>query len=286
MEFNGTGFICDADNITLDLNGHSIIGRFISSSGPNFPAEFGISANGHSGITIKNGTITGFVFGIYLFSCDHCIVKDIISTSNNLNGIMLLGSSNNTVKGCTTADNGAFGIAMNIGSDNNEVKGCVSNNNELMGIYIGGNPATSPSNGNTIKDTTTGSNQVFGVLIENSTFNVVINCTSVNNMVFGIMIRNSHYISLLGNKVEGNLASGILLAPGTDDNLVQDNSIWGNSVDGLIVGGNNNQIINNKFKGNLSFDILDNTHGTGTAGTANFYAKNKGTSSQPSGLVK
>src|SRR6516164_4339124 len=49
----GDGLVIGADNITLDLAGHSI-------SGLNSPGSEGIADNGHGGITVKNGTISNF----------------------------------------------------------------------------------------------------------------------------------------------------------------------------------------------------------------------------------
>ena len=57
----GTAITIGADNITLDLNGHSI-------TGPNDQGQTtsGVRSDGHSGVTVRHGSITGFDAGVYL----------------------------------------------------------------------------------------------------------------------------------------------------------------------------------------------------------------------------
>jgi parallel beta-helix repeat protein len=66
LNCTGDGLIIGADDVTLDLNGHTIHG-FRSSSGQRFP-PIGVSTPfedpGLSGIEIKNGTVTGFSLGL------------------------------------------------------------------------------------------------------------------------------------------------------------------------------------------------------------------------------
>jgi hypothetical protein len=57
----GNGIVIGADNITLDLNGHTIDGT--SSSGD------GVANVAHLGATIKGGTIQGFGVGVRLGTC-------------------------------------------------------------------------------------------------------------------------------------------------------------------------------------------------------------------------
>jgi len=48
MIFSGTGFIIDANNITLDLNGHTITGSYSGA----LPYH-GVSVSGHTGVTLR-----------------------------------------------------------------------------------------------------------------------------------------------------------------------------------------------------------------------------------------
>ncbi len=69
----GTALTINAADITLDLGGHTISGD---------PLEVGVMVNGFSGITIRNGTISGFNDGIFLIDSDNTLVEHL--TINNL----------------------------------------------------------------------------------------------------------------------------------------------------------------------------------------------------------
>ena len=52
------GIVIDADNFTLDGAGHTVTG-----SG----SSYGISLSGRTGVIVKNLTVQGFDYGIYLY---------------------------------------------------------------------------------------------------------------------------------------------------------------------------------------------------------------------------
>jgi Right handed beta helix region len=86
----GNGIVIGADNITLDLNGHTIDGT--SSSGD------GVANVAHLGATIKGGTIQGFGVGVRLGTCSPatgCPLGDILPSADG-----------NTVRSLTISGNG------------------------------------------------------------------------------------------------------------------------------------------------------------------------------------
>jgi YVTN family beta-propeller protein len=105
LNCSGPGLTFGADGITLDLNGHTINGN----SGPceECPFEAGIEINGHTGVTIINGTVHGFVYGIFVQNGSHDnTVTSIVTTNNIFNGISLLGDSDdNQIEDCQSQDN-------------------------------------------------------------------------------------------------------------------------------------------------------------------------------------
>lgn len=154
-------------NVTLDLNGFSIIGN--TDTGSN--NGIAVTANRH-GITIKNGTISPFLFGdgISAFASDNLVVQNVrvignvrgiiagqsahivdCIVSNNLNDGITVGdhcivarcqaignggAGIRTVTGaivtaCTAMDNGGDGIRTGTGST---VRGCNARNNTSDGI--------------------------------------------------------------------------------------------------------------------------------------------------------
>ena len=88
------------------------------------------------------------------------------------------------------------------------------------------------------------------------------------------------------------LLSGLLLL-GADSNLLKSNHIAGNGTvgpdrDGLSADMNskNNQILDNHMSNNVGFDCRDDSVGTGTAGTANTWNNDMGTTQNRPGLCK
>ena len=144
----GNAININADNVTLDLNGHGIYG-------PGTGTGYGISAVNCYNITIKNGIVRGFYFGIYLGNDDNHKgaghrIEGIQASNNGLYGIYVCYS---TVTNCTANNNGDRGIyafksivtnctANYNGSDGiyayrSAVKGCNVRNNTGYGINMG-----------------------------------------------------------------------------------------------------------------------------------------------------
>ena len=68
---SGNGLVVGADNITIDLNGHSI-------RGVNAPGSIGIANDGHQRVEIKNGTIADFfVNGVRLHDAPRSVVRNM-----------------------------------------------------------------------------------------------------------------------------------------------------------------------------------------------------------------
>ena len=141
--YNATGDLhaCGGDclvvannRITINLQGHSII--------QDCPTAFGAGVT-DGGIArdqtvVKNGAITGFVFGIELDSSDRSEVRNIGVASNSLDGIIV--GSRSLVKECEAVSNG-FGSILGgdgvRGADNVQVRDCEASGNGANGIRVG-----------------------------------------------------------------------------------------------------------------------------------------------------
>src|SRR5881296_2888162 len=65
LDCPGDGIVIGADNITLDLNGHTIDGSGLSGCNNSGKIYDGVrDPAGHDGVTIENGTIQDFWRGI------------------------------------------------------------------------------------------------------------------------------------------------------------------------------------------------------------------------------
>jgi Periplasmic copper-binding protein (NosD) len=114
----GNGIVVGADNITLDLNGHTIDGT--TSSGD------GVSNVAHLGATIEGGTIQGFSVGVRLGTCSPATGCPFGDTLPSADG--------NTVRSLTISGNGvAIVLAKTVHN--------VIRKNELVdnrfGIFVG-----------------------------------------------------------------------------------------------------------------------------------------------------
>jgi parallel beta-helix repeat protein len=134
---NTTAILITADNVTIDLNGFSILGPTVCSGGPPVtscsPTGMGRGVDGGSqrSITVINGSVRGMgMAGIYFdFMGGGGRVENVHADSNGGFGIHI---SYGTVSGNTATGNGDFGIfvAYSTVSDN------TATGNEQGGIFV------------------------------------------------------------------------------------------------------------------------------------------------------
>jgi hypothetical protein len=99
-----------ADNVTIDLNGFSILGPIVCSGSPVTcsPNGFGRGIYSTSKRTsVSNGTIQGMGWGVWLHGGFGSLVDNITTISNGFGGIDLL---NAIVTRCSAYSNGHEGI--------------------------------------------------------------------------------------------------------------------------------------------------------------------------------
>ncbi|AMM40430.1 parallel beta-helix repeat protein [Candidatus Desulfofervidus auxilii] len=194
----------NADNVTLDLNGHGIYR-------PGTGTGYGIYARNKFNITIKNGIVRGFYYGIYLYNNpDHKgaghRIEGIQASNNGRNGIYAYYS---TVTNCTANNNGDDGISASYST----VTNCTANNNGDDGISASYSTVTNCTANNndiginachsTVTNCTANINGTNGVYAYYST---VTNCTANNNGDDGIYAFHS---AVKGCNVRNNTGYGI-----------------------------------------------------------------------------
>ena len=124
-----------SDNVTIDLNGFSLIGPVVCTGSPVSSCPFMGSGTGifssKSNLTVLNGTIRGMNDGITFVGGDNHIEK-VHATSNTSIGIGS-GNGQSLVTSCDTSFNGVFGIF-----GNGKAEGNVAEGNGLDGIVFAG----------------------------------------------------------------------------------------------------------------------------------------------------
>lgn len=233
---NTTAILVQTDNVTIDMNGHAILGpNNCTGSGTSLVCDHngtgrGIDAQFRKNIKVYNGIVRGM--GAYgLFTGNGAIIESMRVQSNGQDGIFVpIG----TVSGNTASNNGGDGIVGNNGT----VSGNMANDNGGNGIFIGSNGTV---NGNTANN-----NGDDGI-----------------DVVFG---------TISGNTVRGNHNDGIRAETGTvSGNMAGDNGEDGISVNEGIVNGNT-AIHNEEYGLDLgasagyvnnvaSFNVIDDVNG-------------------------
>jgi parallel beta-helix repeat protein len=102
------GLVIGADNVTLDLNGHVIDsdGTEFSSCGVDEPCDIGIVGFGHSGVTIKGGTIREFGVGVLVVDTSGTHITRLVAADSLFSGVILAGASSSSIEGVTASRNG------------------------------------------------------------------------------------------------------------------------------------------------------------------------------------
>lgn len=130
-----TGIVIGADNLTLDLNGHRIDGdaALVDACPEGDICDVGIlNQAGHTGITIKGGSITDFAVGVFVQEASDNSLRRLTVSKSQFAGVVIQVSSRTLVEesvvsrnGLTTAEAGLLILAA---PDTHIVRNRVSGN--------------------------------------------------------------------------------------------------------------------------------------------------------------
>jgi parallel beta-helix repeat protein len=173
------GFVINADNVTLDLGGHTITGP---GMGPQtWPAPqldtVGVRTGGHTNVTIRNGTISQFSTGIYFVDMEKSRIEDVKSERNRF-GFYIHASKENAIRRSTVVGN-IYGLHLQDANDN-----LVEGNNLIRQTY------NSPGG--------------YGIYLYRSTGNRIVENTIENNVNWGIWFSDAKGNTIFHNNVAGN----------------------------------------------------------------------------------
>ncbi len=224
----GEGIVIAANNITVDLNGHTISGNPQARGSSD---KIGVELRRVTGVTLENGTVKGFDAGVALMGGSGNSVRRI-TAQDNVNyrivtgrnsqpeditpdvgpycdfgdGITLFNSNNNRLENNVAFGNGPFaGISMVFDSNDNVVSNNRVNDNDVMNQTRSGQGTTCGSEAN-------------GPVPEPSPYC----CDTYGRFSQGVGIR-----------IEG---------PGAERNLVDKNQLLRNGLAGVLVSGYNIQM--------------------------------------------
>jgi len=202
---SGKAIEIQANNVVLDLNGHRL-GGLAAGAGTQ---AYGIYAYQRQNITIRNGTVRGFVTGIYLddayappyttFTSQGHIIEEIRADMNTNFGMLIVGRGNivrnNVVMytGGTTLNAGAYGIDT-FGPGNRVINNDVYETKEQTGgvayaIFIQAGQSSVVAN-NRVGNLALGPGTSTGIQVYAS-FNVSVKDNSISMMYYGIYFSSS-----------------------------------------------------------------------------------------------
>jgi hypothetical protein len=165
---HGDGLIAGARGITINLGGHTISGTGSGS---------GVVGIGLETVTIENGTVTGFEYGIMAID-GNVTIHGIAATSNEEDGIQ------------------AEGVTVSITDS-------TANDNQLLGIF------TFETGRLNITDSTANGNTVMGMLVA-ADKNSIAGSTANDNNRDGIFSLAEETLSITGSTANGNKEDGIV----------------------------------------------------------------------------
>jgi parallel beta-helix repeat protein len=202
--------VVERNNIVIDGNGYTLQGAGTGT---------GIYLSGGENVTVRNTQIKAFRYGI-----------------------VLSGSSNNSINGNTITNNGD-GIYLDGSSNNNSISGnTITNNGD--GIYLDGSSNNNSISGNTI------TNNWYGIVLSGSSNNSISGNNITANNWDGIVLSGSSNNSISGNTITNN-GNGISLGSSSNYNSISGNNIVNNGFYGIYLdGSSNNKFYHNNFINN------------------------------------
>jgi parallel beta-helix repeat protein len=284
------GLLIGADNVTLDLNYHTIDGDGKPTGGCDPQTDFcdvGIANFGYDRVTVVHGSLRQFGGGVDFGQVDHNRLLDISASKNADVGIQLFGCSRSVVRnssgiGSTSRQNGT-GLGLFGCHDSRVLRNSVRNNAGHHGLVL------VDSNDSLVKGNRVSGNGGEGVILEGGERNkftrnrVIRNDGGItlgpgsHNVVArnrisrgrdGIRIEKGHDNLVADNVVSHARRAGIRLGIphpflGGAHNTVRGNLVKGSRVDGFLVNRKDN---NSLLKGNTArgagddgFDIRSHT---------------------------
>jgi hypothetical protein len=210
---SGNAIEIATNNVVIDLNGHKL-GGLAAGSGTY---ARGIYANQRKDITIRNGTVRGFLEGIFLddagpytTSQGH-LIEDIRADLNTYHAIQVAGRGNiirnNQVVNTGGSGSYAYGIlAFGPGArvlNNDVIETKEKSSGAAFGIYLESAPGSVVEN-NRIGNSSLGPGNSGGIYITTSSTDVLVSNNRVTTMNSGV----GYDTSPSTGKYRDNLTSG------------------------------------------------------------------------------
>jgi parallel beta-helix repeat protein len=225
------GIVIGADDITLDLNGHTIDGDDALVDPCPEICDIGVFNGGHDGVTVRHGSVREFSIGVFVAEVSHNRLLGISSSRNQFSGLGFFRGTRSLVRNCSvssTARGGGPGMFL-VESDHDRVLNSSFRNNGDQGIFVGN------SDRNLIKGNLFSHNGFYGVILEEADRNQVRGNRSVQDGEVGFYVAPGNRNVIVGNHVTHSGGRAIEV-DGGDDNVIARNWARDAMGDAIIVG--------------------------------------------------
>jgi parallel beta-helix repeat protein len=264
----GSGLVIGADNLTLDLNGHTLDADAAAGDcSQGNTCDLGVdNTAGFDGITIKGGRITDFSFGVVVVGAPDNVLSRLSVSRQRLAGVMFIESTGGRVERNSITRNGLTTdfAGMNVfGSTGLVIEGNDISQSGDIGLFL-----VDESSRNTIRHNRFADNPESGILIGGD-----------DNIVDGnIFLRDGGGLGLGGNRnrVTSNVVLDIPAACGEEgcgpglqveegsSNVISGNVVrrvptgiaveaFGPSTAGTIVSDN---VVDSAYGDGISVDVI------------------------------
>jgi parallel beta-helix repeat protein len=242
-ECPGDGLVIGAPGITVDLNGHAIDGIGLGA---------GIRNDGHASVTVRNGMVRDFDYGVKLPTATGGNVIEYLSLElNQLAGLEISNAlpNNDLPEGTEPAPESADG-------QGNQIRSNIIRQNGY-GVALFG------SRGNAVRGNTFAYNSKEDLIADRSSDNRVERNSSSGGADSAFVFLYSHRNYLGSNNVEGASDRAILLE-GSDSNTVVDNHVGLSGDSGvMLVGSSSNVLLANSVQssGDAPYALIGHSSG-------------------------
>jgi parallel beta-helix repeat protein len=230
------GIVIGADDITLDLNGHTIDGDGtpVDPCPEGEPCDIGVlNLAGHDRLTIMGGTVQQFGVGVLVEGGATHRLHQLAALDNTDFGIIVAGSTDSVIEQTSMSDNGTSGLILA----------------ESRGALVAGN-SVSGSHGYAIFSVAVDDSRIQNNALDDNDHGIAVFDGGSRNLIQRNVVSHGSGSAIdvgggAGNRIERNRLTGgrgpaifvtRLEAPTvSEDTVVSRNVITSNQTDGILV---------------------------------------------------
>ena len=231
----GNGIVIGADDIALDLNGHTVAGDGVLGCDEFYACDFGVdNTGGYDGVTIENGSIRDFASAVFVFDGSAARLRRLSASHNILRGLLVIASPGARIARTSISRNGLAtdqaGLIVFDSSDVRIERNTVSDNGDIGMFLVGLGDSR-------IERNAVSGNPETGIGLDGSGNDISRNRVTQNGE--GISVGGDDN-TVAGNDVADTRAGdqgsgvGVFVAVGSG-NVVEHNSVVGTTRSGIQV---------------------------------------------------